>query len=63
MLQVMDANIACWQYFVVSNALAGGYAVTVLDMGFAAAPAVAVLPPSSAVSRYKLKRGAQQRPL
>jgi hypothetical protein len=29
-------------------------------MGFAAAHAVAVLPPSSAVSRYQLKRGAER---
>ena len=36
------ANIACWQYFVVSNALAGGYLVTVLHLGFAAAHAFAV---------------------
>jgi hypothetical protein len=47
------ANIACWQYFVVSNALAGGYAVTVLHLGFAAAHAVAVLPATTAMSRYQ----------
>ena len=51
------ANIARWQYFVVSNALTGGYVVTVLHLAFAAAHAVAVLPPFSAVSRYQIKRG------
>jgi hypothetical protein len=50
------ANIACWQYFVVSNALAGGYIVTVVHLGFAAAHAVAVLPPAAAVSRSQKKR-------
>ena len=56
------ANIACWQYFVVSNAVAGGYIVTAVHLGFAAAHAIAVLPPSTAVSGYHLKRGAP-RPL
>ena len=51
------ANIACWEYFVVSNAVAGGYIVTVIHLTFAAAHAVAVLPPSPAASTYQLKRG------
>ena len=51
------ANIACWQYFVVSNTVAGGYVTTILHVTFAAAHAVAVIPPSLARSTYQLERG------